>query len=459
MSVGERYDQWHKINDGRAKIIIGARSAIFAPAQNLGIVIIDEEHDSSYKSEMTPRYDAKEVARKICKDNNIPLVLGSATPDLETYYKAKNNKINLLQLTKRANEADLPDIEIIDLRLELAKGNKSMISTRLYEEIEKNLKEKKQTILYLNRRGFSTFVMCRNCGYTVKCKNCNINLTYHSNTNKLKCHYCGHEEKLVTTCPECGSKQIRYFGTGTQKLEYEINKLFPTASTIRMDVDTVTKKNSHEQILEKFRNEQIDILIGTQMVVKGHHFPNVTLVGVIAADGSLNIDDFRANVRTFQILTQVAGRAGRGREKGRVIIQTYNPDNFSIECAKKQNYDLFFSTEIALRKQLKYPPFCDIILIGFSSSIEKEVIKVANTIHQYLKKRVETENIGIILYRAVPSPIDKIKNKYRWRILIKCKFDNDIINLINETLEKYYNLKFKNTRITIDLNPTNMMGI
>lgn len=459
LSVGERYDQWHKINDGKAKIIIGARSAIFAPVKNLGIIIIDEEHDSSYKSEMSPRYNAKEVARYIARQENIPLVLGSATPDLETFYRAKNDDIVLLELKKRANDALLPKIDIIDLREELAKGNKSMISTRLYEEIEKNLKDKKQTILYLNRRGFSTFVMCRNCGYTVKCKNCNINLTYHSNTNKLKCHYCGYEEKLVTVCPNCGSKQIRYFGTGTQKLEYEINKIFPNASTIRLDVDTVTKKNSHEQILEKFKNENIDILIGTQMVVKGHHFPNVTLVGVIAADGSLNIDDFRANEKTFQILTQVAGRAGRDKETGRVIIQTYNPDNFSIECAKKHDYNLFYNTEIRMRKQLKYPPFCDIILIGLTSNKEKEVIEISEDIHNYLKNRVLKENIGIILYKAVPSPIDRIKNKYRWRILIKCKFSDDIIKLISDTIDKYYSLKSKNVRITIDLNPENMMSL
>ena len=459
LSVGERYDEWNKINEGRAKIIIGARSAIFAPVSNLGIVIIDEEHDSSYKSEMTPRYDAKDIARFIARENNIPLVLGSATPDLDTYYRAKNEEITLLKLNKRANESDLPEIEVIDLREELAKGNKSMISTRLYEEIENNLKNKKQTILYLNRRGYSTFIMCRNCGYTAKCKNCDINLTYHSNTNKLKCHYCGREENILTECPECGSKQIRYFGTGTQKLEAEINKLFPEASTIRMDVDTVSKKNSHEQILDKFKNENIDILIGTQMVVKGHHFPNVTLVGVIAADGSLNIDDFRANEKTFQILTQVAGRAGRGESKGRVIIQTYNPDNFSIECAKKQDYELFYNTEIGMRKQLKYPPFCDIILIGFSSESEKEVQKTANSVHLYLKNRVINENIGIILYKALPSPIDRIKNRYRWRILIKCKLSDDIINLLNDALEFSNTVRAKKTRITIDLNPNNMMTL
>lgn len=457
LSIGERYDEWHKINEGRAKIVIGARSAIFAPVKDLGLIIVDEEHDSSYKSEMTPKYEAKEVARFMCREANVPLVLGSATPDIDTYYRAQNEEIMMLELKKRANKAELPEIEIIDLREELAKGNKSMISTRLYEEIQKNLENKKQTILYLNRRGFSTFVMCRNCGYTVKCKNCNINLTYHANTNKLKCHYCGYEEKLVTKCPSCGSEQIRYFGTGTQKLEYEIKKLFPAASTIRMDIDTVSKKNSHEEILDRFKNENIDILIGTQMVVKGHHFPNVTLVGVIAADGSLNIDDFRANERTFQILTQVAGRAGREKDKGRVIIQTYNPDNFSIECAKKQSYDLFYNAEIAMRKQLKYPPFCDIILIGFTSTVEEEVKKAANAIHEYLKNRVLTENLGIILYKALPSPIDRIKNKYRWRILIKCKFGEDIIELINNVMDKFQNIKAKNTKISIDLNPNNML--
>ena len=308
LSIGERHDEWEKIREGNAKIVIGARSAIFAPIRNLGIIIIDEEHDSSYKSDANPRYDAKEVAKYIAEENKCPLLLGSATPDINIFYKAVNNKenIDLLKLTKRANNSSLPDVNVIDLKQELANGNHSMLSIDLYSKIEENLNKKRQTILFLNRRGYSTFIMCRNCGYTVKCKNCNISLTYHSYQKKLKCHYCGYEEKVVSVCPECHSDKIRYFGTGTQKLEQEINKQFLNAKTIRMDVDTVTKKNSHEQILNKFKNENIDILIGTQMVVKGHHFPNVTLVGVIAADSSLNIDDYRANERTFQILTQVA---------------------------------------------------------------------------------------------------------------------------------------------------------
>ena len=316
LSLGERHDEWERIKNKQAKVVIGARSAIFAPFDDLGLIIIDEEHDTSYKSEGVPRYSAKEVARFIAENKKIPLVMGSATPDLNTFYNAENGKITKLTLTKRANNSNLPNVEIVDLKQELAIGNKSMISNLLYEEMEKNLKEKRQTILFLNRRGYSTFIMCRDCGYTLKCPNCNISLTYHRAQNILKCHYCGHIEKPVTICPNCNSTKIRYFGTGTQKLEQEINKLFPQASTIRMDIDTVTKKNSHEQILNKFKDENIDILIGTQMVVKGHHFPNVTLVGVIAADGSLNQDDFRANERTFQILTQVA-RKGRKRKTSR----------------------------------------------------------------------------------------------------------------------------------------------
>ena len=456
LSVGERYDQWYKIKNGQAKIIIGARSAIFAPVQNLGIIIIDEEHDSSYKAESTPRYDSKEVARYMAKDINIPLVLGSATPDLASYYRAKKEEIVLLQLTKRANNASLPNVQIVDLRDELANGNKSMISRKLYQEIERNLENKKQTILFLNRRGFSTFVMCRECGYTAKCKNCNINLTYHVNKNRLKCHYCGYEIPALKVCPECGSDQIRYFGTGTQKLEKQINELFPNASTIRMDVDTVTKKNSHEQILNRFKQDNIDILIGTQMVVKGHHFPNVTLVGVIAADGSLNIDDFRANERTFQLLTQVAGRAGREQDEGRVIIQTYNPDNFAVECSKKQDYELFYETEIGLRKQLKYPPFCDIILIGITSSNEKELTEVSRKLHSYLKMRLQKENFAMILYSPVSAPIDKIKNKYRWRIIVKCKLEDDIINLMNDMLNEYNTMKVHDTKVVIDVNPNDM---
>jgi len=327
-----------------------------------------------------------------------------------------------------------------------------MVSDLLQFEINKNLKDKKQTILFLNRRGYSTFVMCRGCGYTAKCKNCNISLTYHKYENKLKCHYCGFEMNFMKECPECKSDKVKYFGTGTQKLEDEVKKIFPEVTTIRMDIDTVTKKNSHEEILDRFKNENIDILVGTQMIVKGHHFPNVTLVGVIAADSSLSLDDYRAVERTFQTIVQVAGRAGREEDKGRVIIQTYNPDSYAISLAKNQDYDTFYRTEIGLRKVLKYPPFCDIILIRFLGTDLVEIDNSSKIFYQNLKKYINGKN-GIV-YEPVPSPIDKIKNKYRWRIIIKGKVNNSMINAINLAFNGTE--IFKKTSITVDINPNNM---
>ena len=457
LSVGERYDQWYKIKNGEAKIVIGARSAMFAPVNDLGLIIIDEEHDTSYKSETAPRYNVKDIARYLANEYSVPIVFGSATPDMDTFYRASLGDIELLELTKRANNASLPNINIVDMRRELANGNRSSISMDLYKCIDQNIRDKKQTILFLNRRGYSTFVMCRDCGYVAKCKYCNIAMTFHSKENRLRCHYCGYEILPFNVCPNCNSKCIKYSGSGTQKLEEEINKMFPQAKTIRMDVDTVTKKNSHEDILNRFKNENIDILIGTQMVVKGHHFPNVTLVGVIFADGSLNIDDYRANERTFQILTQVAGRAGREQNKGNVIIQTYNPDNLSIEYSKKQDYKLFYDTEIMIRKQLKYPPFCDIMLIGFSSENENNVIQSAKFMYKCLKDKIINEKLQIILYKPVPAPVDKIKNKFRWRVIVKCKFDDNIIGALNSALKELNGLNYKDVKTILDLNPTNMM--
>ena len=458
LSTGERFDEWNKIKDGKAKIIIGARSAIFAPAQNLGLIVIDEEHDESYQSEASPRYDSIEVAEYLCNKFNIPLVLGSATPSMREFYKAKMGKINLLTLSQRANNSTLPKVEIVDLRDELANGNKTMISYKLQEEIKKNIETKKQTILYFNRRGFSSFLMCQDCGHTFKCDRCDITLTYHKVENKLKCHYCGEEYQIPRECPHCGSKNIKYIGAGTQKLEEQIKEMFPMASTIRMDIDTVSKKNSHEIILDKFRQENINILIGTQMVVKGHHFPNVTLVGAIFADTSLNIGDFRANERTFQTLTQVAGRAGRGNDEGRVIIQTFNPENYAIQYSKTQNYDLFYSTEIGIRKQLKYPPFCDIIAIALTGNNEKNLVTFSKNIHMYLRDRVIKEKFGVLLYSPVQCPIYKIKDKYRMRILIKCLYDDRMHKLLNDMLEKFEKESKKfGSKVMIQVNPNNML--
>ena len=407
----------------------------------------------SYKSDTTPRYNAKDLAKYIAQKNNCPLVLGSATPDMETFYETKEGKkTNLYTLKKRANRMLLPEVEVIDLRQELANGNKSMLSNKLQKEIEDNLKDKKQTILFLNRRGYSTFLMCRDCGYVFKCKNCNISLTYHKYENKLKCHYCGFEQNIPNICPECSSNKVKYFGTGTQKLEEEVQKLYPEASTIRMDIDTVTKKNSHEDILNKFKNENIDILIGTQMVVKGHHFPNVTLVGAITADGILNIEDYRAPERTFQTLVQVAGRSGR-EKPGRVIIQTYNPDNYAIIHSKNQDYESFYNTEIVLRKMLKYPPFCDIILIKFQGTSIQELKKASVIVYNKMK---EFKNDSLLIYKPVPAPIDKIKNKYRWRMIIKCKINSKLLDIIKYSIEDEQISKMKNTSIIVDINPNSL---
>ena len=454
LSNGERYDEWIKIKENRAKIVIGARSAIFAPVQNLGILIIDEAHDASYKSDMTPRYHAKDLARYIAKKHNAPLVLGSATPDVVDYYKAEVQDKILIEMTQRANNACLPEINIVDMRQELAVGNRSMFSLDLQQAMKENLDRKKQTILFINRRGYSTFVMCRDCGHTMKCKNCNIALTYHSYENKLKCHYCGYEEAVPKICPECNSDKIKYFGSGTQKVESEIAKLFPEATTIRMDIDTVTKKNSHEEILKKFREEKIDILIGTQMVTKGHHFPDVTLVGIVAADGSLNVGDFRAEERTFQTITQVAGRAGREKDKGKVFIQTYNPDDYAILCSQKQDYKEFYRGEISLRKRLNYPPFCDIILIRIHSEDFNKVKNISEKIYEGLLKQ---KNNNLFVYKPVPSPIDKIQNVFRWRIVIKGRLNKMAIATLKRAIEPFYGGKYKDVSIIVDSNPNNMM--
>ncbi len=450
LSLGERYDEWRKINDGKCKIVIGARSAIFAPINDVGVIIIDEEHDASYKSETSPKYDAKDVAKRIATAYNIPLVLGSATPDVRTYSKAESGKINLLKLPNRISENGLPDIEIVDLREELACGNKTVFSRKLYSEINKNLANGEQTILFLNRRGYSTFVMCRDCGYVVKCDKCDVALTYHLTKNKLLCHYCGEEHNNVQICPSCGGKNIRYFGTGTQKIEAEIKKYFPKASVLRMDIDTTRSKNAHEIILEKFKNEKIDILLGTQMITKGHDFENVTLVGVLAADASINISDYRANERTYQLLTQVAGRAGRGEKKGRAIIQTYMPDEFSILAAKKQDYEDFYKQEIIVREKLKYPPFCDIIIGVLSGEDEEKVKYEANRFFSIISKSFEA-------YKPMPAPISKINEQYRWRVLAKARLDDDLENILAECLNEYYEEKSDGVKLSFDVNPNNMM--
>lgn len=450
LSLGERYDEWKKIKSNKCRIVIGARSAIFAPLSNIGIIIIDEEHDTSYKSETSPKYDAKEVADYVAVTEEIPLVMGSATPDIVTYYKALNGEINLFELKNRVSKFGLPEVEIVDMREELATGNKTVFSRKLYYAMKEAIKNKEQIMLFLNRRGYSTFIMCRDCGYVVKCEDCDVSMTYHLDSNKLVCHYCGKTKDLMSTCPSCGSKNIRYFGSGTQKIEVEIKKYFPEASVIRMDVDTTRVKGGHEKILTKFKDEKIDILLGTQMIAKGHDFSNVTLVGILAADSSLNIGDYRANERTFQLLTQMAGRAGRGAKKGTAIIQTYMPDEFSINAAKEQDYERFYAIEINMREKLNYPPFCDIIVLIISGTDEEKVRCEANKLYEVLHKQFN-------VYTPVPAPISKINNEYRWRVLLKEEIDYDKLKVFHELISIFYNQKDNEVKVSIDVNPNNML--
>lgn len=425
LSLGERYDQWKRIRDGEADIVIGARSAIFAPLKNIGIIIMDEEHSETYKSEMSPRYHAREVAIERASQSGAAVVLASATPSVESYYKAQTGEYTLLEMNKRYNENKMPEICVVDMRSELSRGNRGMLSGKLYSEIEENLKRGEQTILFLNRRGFSTFVSCRTCGYVPQCPNCSISLTYHKYENNLKCHYCGHTQPNYTICPECGSKYIRYFGGGTQKVEDEIKRLFPNASAIRMDMDTTGKKQSHEKILRRFEKDKIDILIGTQMVAKGLDFENVTLVGVITADTMLHINDFRSGERTFALLEQVSGRAGRGDKTGRAVIQTYTPEHEAVDLVKTHDYRAFYNSEIEERRLMWYPPFSKIVSVQLQGGSETLVAQAA----KYFVKEVgnlSELNQKIQILGPIPAYISKIKNKYRWQIIFKCEDDDEL---------------------------------
>ncbi|MBQ7985997.1 MAG: primosomal protein N' [Clostridia bacterium] len=456
LSLGEKYDQWKKINSGDADIVIGARSAIFAPFKNIGAIIVDEEHEQTYKSEMSPRYETHEVAEFRAKQYGAVLVFASATPLVTSYYKAEQGEYTLLEMKTRVNQKAMPKAYVVDLRQELENGNRSVISEKLQEEIGENLEKGEQTILFLNRRGFSTFVSCRKCGYVVECPNCSISLKYHKFDDTLRCHYCGHTIPNYKKCPECGSGYIRYFGGGTQKVEEEIKELFPNATTIRMDVDTTGAKNSHSEILNKFEKEKIDILIGTQMVTKGLDFPDVTLVGVISADTILNIDDYRSGERTFSILEQVTGRAGRAEKTGRSVIQTYSPENKAIEYMCAHNYQDFYHEELHLRKAMWYPPFCSIVSVIFSGSVENNVSKCAKFFAKNLAPLTEMEQKTQIL-GPVPAYVSKIKNKYIYRLLIKC----ENIDALNETLilardKCKKNANYENISVVIDKNPNSL---
>lgn len=456
LSDGERYDEWLRVKMGKVKVAIGARSAIFLPFKNLGLIVIDEEHEGSYKSDSNPKYNAREIGVLKCKIDNCKLVLGSATPSIETYYRCSKGEIDLITIKKRADGAVLPEVEIVDMRQELLNNNRSIFSKNLYEAIEDRLSKKEQIILFLNRRGFSTFVSCRKCGYVFKCNNCDIALTYHSGGGKLMCHYCGSSQSVPHTCPKCASKYVKYFGVGTEKIEQEIKKCFPTANTLRMDFDTTRGKNSYEEIYNTFKSGRADILIGTQMVAKGLDFKNVTLVGVIAADLSLNLPDFRSAERTFQLITQVSGRAGRGEKKGEVIVQTYNSENYSIRYAAESNYESFYKEEIELRDNMDYPPFVDILLINMSSKNENLLIKNIQNVGIFLKNELEKSD-KIKMLGPCPCEISKIKELYRWQIILKGKLDRkfseNVRKIVYDLLKDVYN----DIRVSIDINPNSLL--
>lgn len=457
LSLGERFDQWRLVKEGAVRVVVGARSAVFAPFEKLGIIIIDEEHENSYKSETTPKYNAADIARKRCMDGGAALVLGSATPSVETYYRAEKGKIGLVTLKERANRMLMPEVHIADMRKELEEGNRTPFSARLSAEISKNIEAGQQTMLFLNRRGYASFVLCRSCGYTVRCPSCSISLTYHSFDDRLICHYCGYTTLMPKTCPKCASPYIRQFGTGTQKVEEELKKYFPDCTVLRMDMDTTTGKNSHEEILRNFRENNINILVGTQMIAKGHDFPNVTLVGVLAADSLLNMDDFRASERTFQLLTQVSGRAGRGELPGRVVIQTYNTEDFSILAACGHDYQAFYSQETRIREKLEYPPYTNLASVLVSSVNDRLAFSKAKEVREDLMRRLDGVG-GQLLLGPSRAPIAKMKNRFRWRIIIKCVSLEKLIDILTGASDGFRRLKGRSeVDLSVDINPFSML--
>ena len=461
LSGGERFDQWHRIRKGDADIVIGPRSAVFAPVKELGLLIIDEEHSDSYKSETVPRYHVREVAQKRAELANCPLILGSATPSLESFFQAQQGNYKLLSLPSRVLDRKMPEVHIVDMRNELKNGNRTIFSERLRSAIAERLEKREQIILFLNRRGHSKYVFCRTCGYAERCENCSISLTFHFETKKLVCHHCGHKRDTHPSCPDCGSPAIDYFGRrgfGTETVEREVQKEFPTANIKRFDADSTAKKDAHQHILEAFQRQEIDILIGTQMVAKGLDFPNVTLVGVIVADTALNLPDFRAGEHTFSLLTQVAGRSGRAEVAGEVIIQTYMPEHFCISAAQTHDYVGFYEKEVEARSALEYPPFSHVATLLLRGKNENEVIDAANTVSGHLKIWQVDEFPEVIILGPAPAPLSKIDGKFRWHFLLRSKNVKKISQLLqrlNDDLPPI--IKSNAVEYAIDIDPTNTL--
>ena len=448
LSDGEKYDEYLKIVRKEVSIVIGTRSAIFTPLENIGVIIIDEEHSESYHQDTTPRYSAIDMAKFRSAYNKCPLILGSATPTLETMVRAKKGVYELLELKKRVNNQELPKIEIVNMEDEYKKG-RLIISELLENKINDRLKKNEQVILLLNRRGFSTVVSCKSCGYTYKCPHCDITLTYHKSNNSMRCHYCGYTKIIDKLCPECNMNALSYLGLGTEKLETNLNTMFGSARIIRMDFDTTSKKGSHEKIINDFKEHKYDILLGTQMISKGLDFPLVTLVGVINADASLNIPDFRSGERTFELLSQVSGRAGRDKTPGEVIIESFNPDNIYLKCVKNNSYDDFYNYEMTSRRKLKYPPYYYLVNIRISGKNLDNTFKEATNVFNYLKKNLASETN---IFNPIPASILKVNNIFRYQILIKYRYDGYLINTLKKLDEMYANNKYVD--FMVDFNPS-----
>lgn len=456
LSVRERLDEWKRVKNGSADIVIGTRSAIFAPLKNIGLIIVDEEQEHTYKSEQTPRYDAIDVAKYRAAYNKCLLLLASATPSVESYANAKKGRYELCTLTKRYGNAVLPEVITVDMRTAEKMPESNAVSRTLYNALSENLQNGRQSILLINRRGFHTFAACNKCGAVVTCPYCSISMTYHSANNRLMCHYCGHSVPFSSVCPECGEAAIRYSGFGTQKIESELAQMLPEARIVRMDTDSTAGKNSHEKLLEAFADGEYDIMIGTQMVAKGLNFPNVTLVGVVSADQQLYNDDFRSLEKTFSLLTQVVGRSGRGELRGKAIIQTLTPENEVIRLAARQDYDAFFDTEIRLRRALVYPPYCDLCVIGFTGSDEIAVKAAARNALDLLREALagEYKNEKAIILGPMPARVAKISGRFRYRLIIKCRNTPGIRRLISELLVATgSDTRFSKVTAYADINP------
>lgn len=448
LSSGERYDEYRRILNHEVKIVVGARSAIFAPLENIGLIILDEEHDPSYKQESKPRYQTGQIARIRAKYHQCPVVLGSATPSLESYSRAIKGVYDLYELPKRINQFPLPEIELIDMAQEMRKQNYSLFSRAMQKQIQACLQAKEQIILLLNKRGYASFVRCLDCGEVIKCPHCDVTLTYHKQEQLLKCHYCEYQIPIMKHCPNCRGTNLKHFGTGTQKVEEQLENLFPGVKVIRYDVDTTKNKDGHQKLLQRFEKHEADILLGTQMIAKGLDFENVTFVGVLNADLSLNIPDFRSNERTYQLLEQVSGRAGRGKKKGTVMIQTYNPDHFVLQCVKTHDFNRFFNEEMKIRRLAKYPPFVHLLSIIIQGKNEQAVSKNANQIKSYLQKQLPQ----ILILGPANSLIYRMQDIYRKRILIKFT-DSKKLYPVLETMSDFYNKQGTKVHVVCDFNP------